>query len=166
MKNSLAQALLFLLVLLMGFELGAGLYEARVLVPLWAPDPQAAYKFAVDHPAFATHAGPQWWIFLTPLTAVVALGCAIFAGWLSPAQIGLARIGAIVVAGMAVVTFAWFVPNIIELQGEGVLLLTAEHAKSRGTLWASLNWVRGGVMLAAQILLMIALSRGARRQPA
>jgi hypothetical protein len=41
MFRSAAPLFMLALLVMTGIEIGAGLYEARVVVPLWSPDPQA-----------------------------------------------------------------------------------------------------------------------------
>ncbi len=58
----LPEILLWLFVLNLGITLGAGLYEMRVVVPLWASAPPAS----IGHP----DSGRRFWAFVTtgPLT--------------------------------------------------------------------------------------------------
>ena len=68
-----ARILLWAFTILMGLDLGAGLYEARVNVADWStaivdrpPDGDAYMRFAPK-------AGDRWWMFLTPLLAIVTI---------------------------------------------------------------------------------------------
>lgn len=151
---------MFALLVLLGLEMGAGCYEGRVVVPQWSADPQAAFNFFHANPAFALNAGPRWWIFLTPLTGLVALVAALLAGRLPAAQTKWVRYGGIVAFAMTVITFSYFVPTIMELQSGRVLRLTAEQARSKAALWAGLNWVRAAIVFTAWVLVIRGVSRG------
>jgi hypothetical protein len=148
---------LLLLLVMLGLELGAGIYEARVVVPLWAHEPQAAHAFWLANPQFAPNPGQRWWMFSTPFTGLVALCVACVAGYLPRRQSKVARIGAIVIVLMTVVTFAYFVPTIMQLQGTAVEGMSAEVARSKAALWTSLNWVRVVVYFAGWFLVIRAV---------
>ena len=63
---------LWLLVISLGIQTGAGLFETRVLVPLWASSPPQsvlAYLAVTIRP----DSGHRLWIFLTPLTGIISL---------------------------------------------------------------------------------------------
>lgn len=139
---------LLLLLVMLGLEIGAGIYEARVIVPLWAPDPQAARAFWLAHPQFHPNSGPRWWVFATPFTGLLALVLALVAGYLPTRQVKLARTGALIVLLVTISTFTYFVPTLLQLQQAPVESMTPELARSKAALWASLNWVRVVVYLA------------------
>lgn len=158
MKLAIAKFVPLLLVAMIGLELGSGLYEARVAVPLWAGDPQGAYRFWTANPQYAQHSGERWWIFLTPLTGLVGLVTALTAGALPSKQARWVRIGSIGVVLMTIATFAYFVPAIMALQGPKVLELTPEIARQKGELWANLNWLRAAWFVAVWIVMLRAVS--------
>jgi len=77
---SFAQIFLWLFVIALGMELGGGLYETLVVMPLWAAAPPdsvtAYYQHNVANPQFTLNAGGRFWMFFTPfvgLTAITAL---------------------------------------------------------------------------------------------
>jgi hypothetical protein len=95
------------------------------------------------------HAGERWWIFVTPLTTVIALLAALLAGQLPGPGSRLVRIAGVMIFLMGIGTFGWFVPTIIRLQSASVLAMGADEARKTASLWASLNWVRAAWFCAA-----------------
>jgi hypothetical protein len=77
MPQSVAQARLWLFVVILGIVFGAGIYEARVVVPLWASSPPASLH--------SPDSGRQFWAFVTtvPLTLVTIANA--IAAWQSVA---------------------------------------------------------------------------------
>ena len=79
MKTSMkiCRVLLWLCVIWLGLEIGAGIFEIRVIVPLWASAPPestwAFNAFRNSHPEFALDAGNRFWIISTPGLGLVAL---------------------------------------------------------------------------------------------
>lgn len=143
-----AKTLLWAFTILMGLDLGAGLYEARVNVAGWStaivdrtPDGDAYMRFA-------PRAGDRWWMFLTPLLAIVTIATLIAGLRTSGAArrwiIGSAALELLVVVS----TFAWFVPNIIQLMSH-FRDLPPDAVASKARAWVSLNWVRAVLTMAA-----------------
>ena len=73
---SIAQLFLWLFVIVLGVEIGGGLYETLVVMPLWSlspPDSVVAYhQHNVAYPQLALNAGGRFWMFNTPALTVVA----------------------------------------------------------------------------------------------
>ena len=142
---SIAQLFLWLFVIILGIEIGAGLYETLVVVPVWSaapPDSVIAYhQLNVANPQFALNAGTRFWIFFTPLTGLMAIA-ALLSGLKTLREHRKWRIVGTTLALIVVVsTFAWFVPNIMILGGGGQGL-NAEQITSLTNWWVRLNWVR------------------------
>jgi H+/Cl- antiporter ClcA len=76
-RTRVTRALLWLFVILLGIEIGAGLYEARVIVPLWADSPpESAWLWEAHreaNPRLAPDAGRGFWMFATPSLGLAAL---------------------------------------------------------------------------------------------
>ena len=143
-----ARILLWAFTILMGFDLGAGVYEARVNVAGWSraitsrtPDGEAYMRFAPS-------AGQRWWMGLTPLLALVTIAALIAAlRTTGPARPWMVWSTALQLA-VVIWTFAWFVPNIMNLMAH-YRELPAELVASRTTAWVSLNWVRAALTVTA-----------------
>jgi len=163
MLKSVAPYFMLALLTMIGIEIGAGAYEAPAVVPLWAADPQAYYRFFAANPAFAMHAGQLWWIFITPLTTLIALLAALLAGQLPSPRSRLVRIAGVMIFLMGMGTFGWFVPTIIRLQTAAVLEMGADQAKRTAALWASLNWIRTAWFCAAFAIVLRAVYAGDRK---
>lgn len=147
--------LLWLLVITVGGEFGAGLYEARVLVPLWSAAPPASIV-AYNLQALRPNPGLNFWIISTPLVGLLGLANVV-AAWRSAGPnrkwwLG----GATAIALVVVATFIYFVPVLqsFERLREGGTNAIATQAH----LWVTLNWLRAMVVLGAWLSLLKAFS--------
>ena len=160
-KLSLGQIILFLFVINLGIAIGGGLYEALVLVPIWAGAPPdsvlAFHQHQIDYPAFVTHQGRRFWIVVTPLVGVLSIAT-IISGLKAN---GSHRRWRIIGAGMSlvvvVVTFAWFVPTVLLLMSDEVTTLGKDRIASLANWWVALNWARAAIYIAAWIMGLRAL---------
>jgi hypothetical protein len=155
-------AVLWMLVVLMGLQIGAGLYETLVLVPLWSSaPPQSIVTYQTEPLAPDAH---LFWSFMTPLVGVLSLINVIVAWreagphrrwWLAGAGVSLA---------MVIVTFSYFVPLFIKVFPRAAQLPAAE-VQARVRWWVRLNWLRAVVLIAAWLALLNAftLSRWKRK---
>src|SRR5437867_9120858 len=70
------QTLLWLFVILSALVIGGGLYEMRVIVPLWANSPpDSAWYWEAQrlaNPQYAPNSGLRFWIYLTPLHFLIS----------------------------------------------------------------------------------------------
>ena len=98
-----------LFVIVLGTAFGAGLYESRVVVPLWTSDPPASLQ--------SPDSGHRFWAFVTtgPLTLLTVAN--LVAAWQSqgPARAWwlTAALVTLVERGM---TFGFFIPTMIRLR--------------------------------------------------
>ena len=162
MKFSIAQVFLWLFVIALGIEIGAGLYETRVVLPLWTSAPPesvtAYHQHNVTNPQFALNAGGRFWMFATPLVGLLALAT-LLSGLRTRPQHRQWRIAGTVLALVVVLsTFGWFVPNIIRLHGNDVMAMSAGEVTSLTRWWVNLNWVRVIFYLAGWLSALRALS--------
>lgn len=137
---------LWALVIALGLQTGAGIFETRVLVPLWSSSPPESVAAFFAQP-IRPDSGRRLWIFLTPLTGIICLLNVILAllartdnrsWWLTASILGIAVI---------VVTFAYFVPVLLTLpESSGQ---PPEEVKRRVQLWVRLNYVRAAVLIVA-----------------
>jgi len=141
--------LLSLFVIFLGIALGAGLYEARVVVPLWTSAPPASLA--------SPDSGHRFWAFVTtgPLTLLTLAN--LIAAWQSD---GPARTWWVAAAIVSLVeraaTFGYFIPTMIRLQRWS----TGGDAGLRAALarWVRLNYARNALTLLAWIAALKALS--------
>jgi len=123
-----SQIILWLFVVAVGLEIGAGMYEMILVVPLWAngaPESVVAfYQQNVANPQFALNAGPRFWMFMTPTVGLLAIAT-LLTSFKTAARHRKWRIaGSALIIFIVAATFAWFVPNIMRL-GQDVPNMTA-----------------------------------------
>lgn len=153
MIQPVAQALLWLFVINLGTVFGAGIYEARIVVPLWASSPPRSLR--------SPESGRQFWAFVTtvPLT-LLTLGN-LLAAWQAPAaQRGwwLASVALILVE--RALTFAYFIPTMLRLQRTTTLPEPTIRAKL--SQWARFNYLRSALTLAAWLAALKVLALAPR----
>ncbi len=101
--------LLWLFVINLGIAFGAGLYESRVVAPLWASAPPASLS--------TPDSGLRFWAVVTtgPLTLLTL--ASLYFAWQAGGVLGQWWLAA---AGVALVerlsTFAYFIPTMLRLQ--------------------------------------------------
>ena len=146
MNISVSEILLWLFVINLGIAYGAGLYEARIILPQWFPK-SSDTEFRVDGDAMCqANTGLRFWAFVTTMPlSLLALANLVTAlqsqglrheWWLAAAVITLVeRIG----------TFGFFIPTALKLMRANTLpALTATKMASR---WMCLNHVRNALVL-------------------
>ncbi len=145
----MARIVLWLFVICLGLDLGAGIYEARVVVPLWAdgvPDTLAAGN---PYGRVAVDAGMHFWAYMTSAVAVLAILTLVF-GILAPMprrgwQIFAAAVELVAVA----MTLLYFRPTLVRLfLSHGAGLSAAEIASTVGR-WVTWSRVRIVISLLA-----------------
>jgi hypothetical protein len=142
---SAAQLFLWLFVIVLGIEIGAGLYETLVVLPLWTLSPPESvisyYQHNMANPQFALNAGGRFWIVNTPLVGLMSIA-ALLSGLKTRPEHRKWRVIATVLALVVVAaTFAWFVPKIMIL-AKGGAGLNGQQITSLTNWWVNLNWVR------------------------
>ncbi len=159
MKTS--KIILWLFVVLLGIEVGAGLYETVVLIPMWlggAPDSAIKYyELYAANPQFALRAGEKFWIFFTPLVGLLAIATFLTSFKTSPKHRKWRLIGSGLSIFIVAATFAWFVPNIMRLTFD-VPNMSAEAIATTAKWWVNLNYVRCVLAVTALLCTLRALS--------
>jgi len=159
---SIAQLFLWLFVIALGIEIGAGLYETLVVLPLWTHAPPdsvtAYYQLNVANPQFALDAGHRFWMFSTPLVGLMAMAT-LLSGLRTRAPHRKWRMAGTILALVVVAaTFAWFVPNIIRLTGKDVMAMNPDVVTNLTHWWVRLNWVRVVLYVSGWLSALRALS--------
>ncbi len=159
---SIAQIFLWLFVIALGIEIGAGLYETLVVMPLWTLAPpdsvNAYYQHNAANPQFALNAGGRFWMFFTPLVGLLAIATLLSGLRTRPEHRKWRIAGTVLTLIVVMFTFVWFVPNIIQLTGEGVMAMSSDEVTSLTNWWVRLNWVRAVLYLAGWLTALRALS--------
>ncbi|WP_375445079.1 anthrone oxygenase family protein [uncultured Fibrella sp.] len=157
--NQLTELLLALFILNLGTAFGAGLYETRIVLPLWfLRSPDLTYR--VNTEAMHTiETGRTFWGFVTtgPLTLLTLAN--IFAAWQSPDPVHDWWLSAaLLTLAERTGTFAFFIPTAIKLQKAGQL--PAASVSRLVTSWVRLNYLRNALTLIAWLLALKALTIG------
>jgi hypothetical protein len=161
-KSSIAEIFLWLFVIVLGIEIGAGLYETIVIVPMWAGSPPdsliAFYQHNRANPEMTINAGGRFWIFATPMVGLLSIAVLLTGSWANTAQRRLRTIGSGLALLVVISTFVWFVPNLILLQSKEVLTMDANKLASLANWWFNLNWVRCFLYVTAWLSALRALA--------
>jgi len=141
----ISKLVIWLFVVILGLEIGAGLYETVVVVPVWATGaPESVvgyYNLNAANPQFALNAGPKFWMFLTPTVALLSI-VAFATSFKTSRQHRKWRIaGSLIAMFVVAFTFAWFVPNIMRLLYDAPNMTHADIV-STAKWWVNLNWGR------------------------
>ena len=143
-----ADILLWLFVINVGIAFGAGLYEARIVVPLWASSPPESLR--------SPDSGRKFWAFVTTIPLTLLALASLVAAW--HAQ-GSRRewwlVAVIVILVERIATFTYFIPTMLRLQR---VARPQAEAKARVAQWARLNYVRSALSLVAWLAAMKALT--------
>ncbi|HYX27119.1 MAG TPA: DUF1772 domain-containing protein [Pyrinomonadaceae bacterium] len=164
MKNRLGQVLLFALVFVGGLELGGGIYETVVVVPVWSADLPASLLRWSSSPD-RVHA-VRFFGVVTPLLMLIALATMI-AGWnLAVPQRRWLRWATITFVLTLAGTLLWFVPTIDRLLGPANASMSPQELTRMARLWVQLNWVRAAAITVAWLCALQALRlEGQRPKP-
>jgi hypothetical protein len=159
---SIAQIILWLLVVVTGVAVGGGLYEQLVVMPLWTSAPPDSvieyYRHNVANPQFTLNQGGRFWIFVMPLLGLLSIAT-LLSGLRTRPEHRRWRIAAsALILLVTIITFAWFIPNIIKLTGEAVLTMPREDVAALANRWATLNWLRAALFIAGWLAALRALT--------
>jgi hypothetical protein len=133
--------LLWLFIIFLGIAFGAGLYESRVVVPLWTSNPPASMA--------SPDSGHRFWAFVTtgPLTLLTIANLVVALQSQGPARAWWLT-AAIVTLVERVATFGYFIPTIIRLSRKPA----GDPGLRTGLAWwVRLNYVRNTLTLVAWI---------------
>lgn len=144
---------LWLYVVIFGVQLGAGLYETLVIVPLWsASPPQSVWGWNAlreANPQLAIDSGRRFWIFITPAVGLLSVA-ALLTGWPTRPEHRAWLLAATLTSfTMALITFAYFVPTLIGLMKSRPDGADAARVAAKAKTWAVLNWGRAVVLFLA-----------------
>lgn len=145
----LASSTLWLFVIGTALILGAGLYEALVVVPFWSAGAPASLAEGNPLLRVPMRSGQVFWPFFTPALAVIALLAVVTSFGAPPRQLGwrLAATGLLLI--VSIVTLAYYRPAIIGMVVHHGAGRTPEALGADARRWVALNWVRVGAVAAA-----------------
>jgi len=153
---SIYTVLLGLYVINLGMAFGAGLYENRIVLPMWFV--KQGTGIHVDAEAIrTTDTGRRFWAFVgtVPLTLLTLAGLVISAR-ISGAAGTWWFVASLMVLVERVLTFAYFIPNIIRFVKPGATDPNTISKKARQ--WMRMNWVRMALNLAGLLAALMAFS--------
>jgi hypothetical protein len=150
---------LWLLVIFVGVQFGAGLYEKQAIVPLWA-------NAAPDQVLDQIRASGMWtasrafWPFVSPAVAGLAVVNLVVARR-SPAVLRRWWLAAAaLMAAYAAFSYGYFVPQMLMLQSSGGAW-PVERVASLVDWWTGLNYLRMVIGAAGWLCALQALSLSA-----
>jgi hypothetical protein len=143
----LRRVLLWLFVINLGIAFGAGIYEARVVIPQWANTPTQTWP----------NTGLMFWVYVTtvPLTLLtVANLLAAWRDWRPRRSWWLGAAAIIIIERIA--TFSYFIPTMVRLMGAEIL----PEAEVKATLgqWMLMNHGRHALTLTGWLMALKAFS--------
>ena len=146
MQSRVRASCLWLLVINLGIACGAGLYEARVVIPGWRALP-------VEH---WPNTGLMFWVFVTtvPLTLLAIISAMALVKDSHPRRRWW-RNAVIALALERVVTFSYFIPCMVVLMSGEAPQSEVEAGLSQ---WMALNHGRHVLSFSAWLLALKALS--------
>ncbi len=148
-------------MVILGIDLGAGLYETVVVVPVWshagAESIIGYYELNMANPQFSLNAGPKFWSFLTPAVGLFAIATLATSFKTSPQHRKWRIAGSSLAVFMVACTFAWFVPNIIKLF-YAVPNMPAADIATTAKWWVNLNYGRVVIGITAWIWILRAFA--------
>ncbi|HEX7009331.1 MAG TPA: hypothetical protein VF184_05080 [Phycisphaeraceae bacterium] len=138
---------LWLFVINLGIAFGAGIYEARVVIPQWKNMPPQQWP----------NTGLMFWVYVTTVPLTLLTLVSLVAAWSmqGPMRIWyLAAVGIVIVERIA--TFSYFIPTMVGMMGaEGLPHDDVVAALSR---WLLINHGRHVLTLAGWLAALRALS--------
>jgi hypothetical protein len=154
MAYYLSEIVLWLFIINVGTAFGAGLYEARIVIPQWTAAAGDGFHWNADA-ARSTDPGGKFWSFFATVPLTFLTLASLIPAWyaMSPRrELWLGAAAVVLIERVA--TFVYFMPTMARLQRENGDLPAVDTAASR---WVSLNHVRTGVYLAAWVTALQAL---------
>jgi len=149
---------LWLFVVALGLDLGAGIYEARIVVPLWAgglPDTLAAGN---PYGRVAIDAGLRFWAYVTSAVALLALLALVAGFWTAPPQRTWQIAAALLELAVVASTLLYFRPTLVRLFMQHGAGLSDEALRSIVHRWVLWSRVRIVVSVIAWLAALRALT--------
>jgi hypothetical protein len=144
----ISEILLWLFAINLGVVVGAGLYEHRIVVPIWASAPPQSFG--------KPEVGLRFWLYVTTIPLTFLTLANNLAAWMYD---GAARTwwlaATLIIVAERIATFTYFVPTLLALQNEQS---SAPDALSRFARWRTMNLVRVAVAIAAWLAALKALT--------
>jgi hypothetical protein len=145
------EIILWLFVINLGVAFGAGLYEARVVIPQWRNIPPRAWP----------NTGLMFWVYVTTVPLSVLTIANLIAAWLTQGPMRFWYLAAVcIVIGERVATFSYFIPTMVRLMSTEDL--SDVDAKAALSQWLLMNHGRHVLTLAGWLAALKAFSLSGR----
>jgi hypothetical protein len=156
----IADLILWLFLLTLGVALGAGLYEARVVLPQWTTPPSGpGFRWDAEL-ARRTDPGLNFWAFVTTFPLSVLTLVSVVVAWRTSGPRGAWWLtAAVIVLLERVATFGYFIPTMVRLQRDTAI--PEPVVRARVSRWLALNYIRNAAYLVAWVAGMLALRASA-----
>lgn len=155
--SKLSTFVLMLAIILWGTLLGGVVYSHLVYFPAYLSDlPGSA---VIVNGPYGMHDG-KFWALIHPLL-IISLVAALVFNWNSSSRRRLVALSFVVYVIVLVVSFIYFVPELILFQHSPESTVTAADWLARGRRWQRLSWLRGATMYIAFVPLLFALTKPA-----
>jgi len=151
--------MLWLFVILLGLDLGAGLYETRVVVPLWTGGVPATLAESNPYGGVAAAAGMRFWAMVSPLLAIVTVLALVTGLRVPQPQFGWRLAATIIELVVVAATLVYFAPTakrLLMTHGAG---MSADAIASIVRMWVALSWGRVALSAIAWLAGLMALTR-------
>ena len=146
---------LFLVVILWGTLLGGITYSHLVYFPVYLSAlPDSA---VVVNGPYGLHEA-IFWMTIHPLL-ILSLIVALLLNWKSKPRRKLILISLAIYFSVLVVTQIYFLPELVAFQKSPESKVSTSEWLGRGQRWQRLSWIRGAVMYAGILPLLLALTR-------
>lgn len=138
----IASFTLWLFVVATALILGAGLYEALVVVPFWSAGVPASLAEGNPLLRVPMRSGQVFWPFFTPAVALIALLALVTSFGTSPRHLAWRVTATGLLLIVSIVTLVYFRPAIIGMVVHHGAGRTPEAVTAEARRWVALNWVR------------------------
>jgi len=148
------KTVLWLFAIVLGITFGAGIYEARIVVPDWIQSSEMYWNAeAANH----SNTGIRFWVFVTSIPLTILTVVSIIYTFKSKGELkkwlGLATGAALI---DRIMTFGYFVPTMISLMEYGNS--QEKEIVDSAIFWSNFNYVRIAVVFLAWLAAMKAFS--------
>lgn len=144
--SNFEQACLWAFTILCGIEVGAGLYEIRVIQPLMLHQlPDSVWKFSelrAQYPEFAINPGFRFWKFTAPPILLLSVSLLVLSFKTNRERQKAFLIASLLVIGCLIATALYFAPTTGTIMESKKLGLSAAETIKITSRWVNLNWVR------------------------
>ena len=154
----MARIALWLFVIALGLDLGAGIYEGRIVVPLWANGVPETLAEGNPFARVAIDAGMRFWAYMTSAVAILAVLALLSGLTASAGQRAWQTFATLFELVSVAMTLLYFRPTLVRLfMGHGAGLSTDAVAAivRRWVLWSR---VRIAISLIAWCAALYALT--------